>query len=309
MDSLDRLFGQRGREVGKAIQTEVSRGPVKLIVILGVLTLLLVASAGATAPQRLGTSLVPLGVPVAAAPQCPITTLVPSGEPVATLVVNVHDNACFVSCSPGGQFPCCPSAASVDLPAGQYLVTMSGQECSTEGGPCSPDGTPGGPGCLPTSANVCSGETGVCLICAAGHPDAGTVLINHPGGLFRAWRNDCNSSDNFGIYTINFYLPDSDSDGVPDGEDVCADSVADNIALNPNQYAQNTDFGPFEVGPNNDQSIVYDMTTTKGCTCKQIVEQLGVGKGHIKKGCSPSVMEEWTGISAEPDRQVGIGKK
>jgi hypothetical protein len=130
--------------------------------------------------------------------------LVPSGDPVATLVVDVHANNCPTSCP--GPFNCCSNAASVNLPAGQYLVTMSGQECSTEGGPCNYDGTPGGPGCLPTSAGVCSGETGVCFICAAGHPAAGTVLITHPGGAFRAWRNDCYSGDNFGIYTLKFYL-------------------------------------------------------------------------------------------------------
>ncbi len=49
------------------------------------------------------------------------------------------------------------------------------------------------------------------------------------------------------------------------------------------------------------------MTITKGCTCKQIVEKLNAGEGHLKKGCSPSLMEEWTGISAEPDRKAGIG--
>jgi len=46
-----------------------------------------------------------------------------------------------------------------------------------------------------------------------------------------------------------------------------------------------------------------------GCTCKQIVKKLGLGQGQIKKGCSPGVMETWTGKSAEPDRKAGIGKK
>ena len=103
---------------------------------------------------------------------------------------------------------------------------------------------------------------------------------------------------------------DDDNDGVNDcTTDECLDSVEDNIDLNPNQYAQNIDFGAFECGPNNDQSIVYDMDLTRGCTCKEIVEKLGKGKGHLKKGCSPSVMEEWTGVSAEPDRKAGVGKK
>lgn len=112
-----------------------------------------------------------------------------------------------------------------------------------------------------------------------------------------------------GTCPLQVACPDDDGDGVNDCDDQCLDSKEDNIQLNPNQYAQNSNFGPFEVGPNNDQSIVYDMETTNGCTCKQIVEQLGVGVGHIKKGCSPSVMEEWTGINAQPDRKAGIGRK
>ena len=107
---------------------------------------------------------------------------------------------------------------------------------------------------------------------------------------------------------IEVQCPDNDGDGVNDCDDLCLNSQPDNIALNPNQYAQNIDFGAFESGPGNDQSIVYDMQTTGGCTCKQIAAQLGVGAGHIKKGCSPSVMEAWTGINAEPDRQAGIGR-
>ena len=103
--------------------------------------------------------------------------------------------------------------------------------------------------------------------------------------------------------------PDDDNDGVLDGGDFCPVSVPDNISLNPNQYAQNNGFGAFEAGPNNDQSVVYDMVTTNGCTCKQIAQRLGVGKGHLKKGCSPSVMEEFTGVSANPDRKAGAGKK
>jgi hypothetical protein len=51
------------------------------------------------------------------------------------------------------------------------------------------------------------------------------------------------------------------------------------------------------------------MQNTKGCTCKQIVEKLGLGQGQIKKGCAPGVMQQWTGIDQNPDRQAGIGQK
>lgn len=86
--------------------------------------------------------------------------------------------------------------------------------------------------------------------------------------------------------------------------------MADNIALNPNQYAQNNVLtSAFESGPKNDQSLVYNMQNTKGCTCKQIVAKLSVGEGQIKKGCAPGIMQQWTGLDQNPDRVAGIGKK
>ncbi|MFH1725189.1 MAG: thrombospondin type 3 repeat-containing protein [Elusimicrobiota bacterium] len=101
---------------------------------------------------------------------------------------------------------------------------------------------------------------------------------------------------------------DADGDGVYEsfeGEtDACPGSSADGISLNANQYAQNAGFGPFEVGPSEAPSAVYDMLATRGCTCRQIVAASGAGKGHLKKGCSPSLMEEWTGLSGEADRKA-----
>jgi hypothetical protein len=103
---------------------------------------------------------------------------------------------------------------------------------------------------------------------------------------------------------------DADNDRLNDcTADKCLNSVLDNIILNPNQYAQNTLSSAFEVGTKNEQSIVYNMTSTKGCTCRQIVARLGLGLGQITKGCAPGVMQTWTGIAQNPDRQAGIGQK
>lgn len=104
-------------------------------------------------------------------------------------------------------------------------------------------------------------------------------------------------------------LLDADGDGVADNLDRCPDSVLDRVRLKRNQYAQNTEFGAFEFGPHNLQSLAYSMETTKGCTCKQIVGILGAEKGYIRKGrlvkgCSPSIMERFTGVSAEPDKRL-----
>ena len=101
---------------------------------------------------------------------------------------------------------------------------------------------------------------------------------------------------------------DEDHDGVLDEFDLCPASTIDMIDLNPNQYAQNQQSAAFESGPNNDQSIVFTMQNTNGCTCRQIAEQLGIGAGNIKKGCSPGIMQVFTGIDHQPDRDAGIGK-
>lgn len=103
---------------------------------------------------------------------------------------------------------------------------------------------------------------------------------------------------------------DNDGDSVNDcNDDECLNSVADNIILNPNHYAQNVDFGVFECGSNNDESIVYTMDETKGCTCTQIAEKLGIGNGQIKNGCSPGIMQKFTGIEQVDDRKEGIGRR
>jgi len=55
------------------------------------------------------------------------------------------------------------------------------------------------------------------------------MLINHLGGAFRAWRNDCFSGDNFGIYTIEFFPVDSDGDGVSDEVDLCPNTSSGDV--------------------------------------------------------------------------------
>lgn len=152
-------------------------------------------------------------------------------------------------------------------------------------------------------------------------PSTTTGLIDDP--IFRlTWIPDTPIILSAGVYYFSHDVAiqlDDDGDGVPNVADRCPDSMLDGISLNPNQYGQNSiidgqfdfysTFGPFEVGPNDDQSVVYDIVDTEGCTCAQIIEALGIGKGHSKKGCSPGIMQEFTGINANPDRKEGIGRK
>ncbi len=181
----------------------------------------------------------------------------------------------------------CSSTCQTEVPQ-----PICGNSVVEAGEACDDGNTANGDGC----SSTCQIEVPVC---GNGFLEAGEACDDG---------NNANGDGCSAICEIEVQCPDNDGDGVNDCDDKCLNSQLDNISLNPNQYAQNINFGPFESGPGNQQSIVYDMTTTKGCTCKQIAEQLGVGVGHIKKGCSPSVMETWTGLSGNPDRQAGIGR-
>lgn len=123
------------------------------------------------------------------------------------------------------------------------------------------------------------------------------------------------------IVSVPTEVEDLDRDGVPDVSDECLDSVPDPFAdsLEPNRYASGEYLvTPFVAGPNQDPSLVYNMQTTRGCTCTQILKQSKKTKsckksksGNVScdspKGCKSSIMEKWTGISNDADDQAGVG--
>ncbi|MBT8063672.1 MAG: hypothetical protein KJN94_01535, partial [Gammaproteobacteria bacterium] len=89
----------------------------------------------------------------------------------------------------------------------------------------------------------------------------------------------------------------NDCDGIAEEFDVCPGTFIPEAApttgrLKPNMSALT---GPdvFETAPPNPQGVEYTLVDTAGCSCVQIVENLGVGGGHLKHGCSFSVMDEW----------------
>lgn len=100
---------------------------------------------------------------------------------------------------------------------------------------------------------------------------------------------------------------DADSDGVCDldaassgpagcaGNDVCADTVIPEsvpmATLKKNRYA-------LTGNPSNrifDSQNKTEFTTadTGGCSCEQIIDELGLGGGHVMFGCSKSAMQQW----------------
>lgn len=94
---------------------------------------------------------------------------------------------------------------------------------------------------------------------------------------------------------------DRDGDGLLNAADRCPTSIPDTMTLNPENYAQKANWGAFEAGPKDDQSLVYTMETTNGCTCTEIADKLGIGLGAAVKGCSPGNMKAFTNLDFQRD--------
>ncbi len=67
--------------------------------------------------------------------------------------------------------------------------------------------------------------------------------------------------------------------------------------LGTNRWALVDDDGTFDTTLPNGRGAGLDRSftieDTAGCSCEQIIDQLLLGKGHEKYGCSTSAMEDW----------------
>jgi hypothetical protein len=92
---------------------------------------------------------------------------------------------------------------------------------------------------------------------------------------------------------------DGDGDGVLDVLDYCPgtvlpESVPTTGQLKPNHWALTDDDSMFDTtvtGSGPQQG--YSTADTAGCSCRQIIEAQGLGKGHSKYGCSIGEMDAW----------------
>jgi predicted extracellular nuclease len=97
---------------------------------------------------------------------------------------------------------------------------------------------------------------------------------------------------------------DGDGDGLGDACDACPVGTvipegAPTVKLQPNHYALvdgDTTFDTVVPGKGNGPAPpVFTLDDTRGCSCEQIVEALGLGAGQLMHGCSLGTMEEWVG--------------
>jgi hypothetical protein len=107
--------------------------------------------------------------------------------------------------------------------------------------------------------------------------------------------------DELGIDNIHYHTAvlDEDNDGVSDAEDICPGTVIPEAVptehLGVNRFALTNDDTIFDTTPpkGGEPGEVFTLADTAGCSCAQIIEALGLDKGHTKFGCSSGAMREW----------------
>jgi predicted extracellular nuclease len=118
-----------------------------------------------------------------------------------------------------------------------------------------------------------------------GNADAAAVLIEDGATPLR-------SSDHDGL--VLYVTTDRDGDGVNDDSDYCPGTVIPESVptrdLGVNRWVLGDDDFAFDTrGPGGG---AYTTEDTAGCSCEQIIEAQGLGKGHTRFGCSNEAMQD-----------------
>lgn len=94
--------------------------------------------------------------------------------------------------------------------------------------------------------------------------------------------------------------PDDDQDSVADAEDQCPNTVMPESSvpaggeLGKNRWALYSSSGQFtQALPQGGRIRSFTTADTRGCSCEQIIEYQGLGKGQTELGCSTSAMLGW----------------
>jgi hypothetical protein len=129
-----------------------------------------------------------------------------------------------------------------------------------------------------------------------GNADAAEELLDDNGTLAPL---SLRSSDHDGL--VLYLFKDEDHDGIPDAEDYCLGTMipegVPTRSLGVNRWALVDEDGVFDTtlpnGKGNGLDRSFTIEDTAGCSCEQIIDELHLGKGHEKFGCSDGAMENW----------------
>jgi hypothetical protein len=108
---------------------------------------------------------------------------------------------------------------------------------------------------------------------------------------------------------INQRNADDDGDGIGDDEDVCPDTVIPEPVpthhLGVNRWALVNEDDIFDTTPppggGNGPGYEFTLEDTAGCSCEQIIDELHLGQGHVKFGCSTGAMLQWMQTVSDED--------
>ena len=110
------------------------------------------------------------------------------------------------------------------------------------------------------------------------------------------------SSDHDGF--VLYLAKDSDQDNVIDEDDFCPrTSIPESVPtvrLRPNRWALVDGDFEFDTKPwkwwwyGRHRDFSFTTTDTAGCSCEQIIDAIGLGRGQKKFGCSTGVMLYWS---------------
>ncbi len=95
---------------------------------------------------------------------------------------------------------------------------------------------------------------------------------------------------------------DDDDDGVCGDVDLCPGTAlpeqVPTVRLNTNRFADVDGDGVFDTTPPSGKGPrrSYTLDDTGGCSCAQIIDELQLGEGHVKFGCSIGAMDQWVSL-------------
>ena len=128
---------------------------------------------------------------------------------------------------------------------------------------------------------------------ARGNADSPASLVTDDTTALR-------SSDHDGV--VLYIVKDSDNDSITDNLDMCASTVLPETlpskGLKSNHFALTDGDIVFDTKGKIKDS--FSLVDTAGCSCEQIVAERGLGKGHLKNGCSVGVMKVWVDQVSNP---------